>query len=592
MVKGIGYTIEGILAITAVFLFLLGSITVSQGQNWAEFRQEVSTEDLTVALEKTGYIEHAVRNGETGSLQNAFSTLPEIDTEVSGRISNLPINRNRIAFYVINEERYTQELREVKSSDKCYDDLEEINDRSEREVYRTDTLIPELSHHSETLYVADRDPTVNDGDGVRNYDSLWVDNGTKCQFDSDEGPFNVEEIFKWGNESFDMKYIDGNSEELRLYNATQPVRFQKTLNKPVNSVKTFNTIDTVNFTRLNNLQYDSAVIRKENAVEDINNSDNRAKMESFLREGSVLFLADLDQSNFDDGKFLNDAGFRHVDVSYKGGYSGSATSGFFTKSSASQEAETYFKGLDPSGTKSIEPSAKVLSSDQRDIQSGKAILKASEQYNFSEWNSKTKDMKEANPAKIEGEPESECYSANNRALTNKSFNFPEQNYHVINVELGSSNSFCNNNNVRGVKIDLDADGNFNNPNEGVYLNGESLRVDNRQYGLKIIPNGSETGCDEEGECVEFVYLGDREVELIPKRISFPNLNGKKIAMTGYERNYGETDRKLLASTIYWLRGDNVRFSGNRQPEGISTDIVSAIQNQTYMPYELNLRWAR
>jgi hypothetical protein len=205
-------------------------------------------------------------------------------------------------------------------------------------------------------------------------------------------------------------------------------------------------------------------------------------------------------------------------------------------------------------------------------------------------------MNAVDPSSVDGEPSSECYidsSGNDRdrALTETTLSFPESSVSVINAELGSSNSYCNNNNDRAIKIDFDDDGNYQDASEGPFLNGETVIIDGRQYGVTIIPAASDSNCDE-GDCLEFVYIGDRGVEIIPRRTSFPGFNGEKIALTGYQSEYSSDDLKVLASTINWLRGDQVSFSGQEQPEGLSTSTFSAIQNRTYMPYELNLRWSR
>jgi hypothetical protein len=205
-------------------------------------------------------------------------------------------------------------------------------------------------------------------------------------------------------------------------------------------------------------------------------------------------------------------------------------------------------------------------------------------------------MSDVNPSSVDGEPSSECYfdSSGNereRALTETTFNFPNSSVSVINAELGSSNSYCNNNNDRAIKIDLDDDGDYQEASEGPFLNGEAAVIDSREYGIIIVPAASDPGCDE-GDCLKFVYTGDKDVELIPRRVSFPNFNGEKIALTGYQSVYSSDDLKVLTSTINWLRGDQVTFTSQDQDQSISTNTFSAIQNRTYMPYELNLRWNR
>lgn len=594
--KGAGYSLEAIVAVATVFIFMFGALDIPSNQNWSQFREQTSAEDVTYALQKTGYINHALRNGETGSIQTAFSTVTERSTEVSGLVSNLPINDNRVGFYIINSERYTQNLRTIQSGDTCEGDLEEISTRSEEPVLRT-TGGALADDKNSVIYLGDLDPansTIGSGDGVTNYDSLWVDNGTECQFSNSEGPYSIEEIFKWDNGYYDFKSADASSDTMRLYNATQPVRFREVLRQRVNDVKTFTTVDTVNFSRLDSRTYNTVAFRKEQSLDDVSN--NREIVEEFLETGSILFLADLDQSYFEPGDFLSDAGFRYVDVPYQG--SPSWDGGYFPNSEAPQEVSTYFRGLNGQEVNlNIDPSTTVISDSERYLESGDPLLKSSERYDFSVWDTSTSSMNAVDPSSVDGEPSSECYvdsSGNDRdrALTETTnLGFPESSVSVINAELGSSDSYCNNNNDRAIKIDFDDDGDYQDASEGPFLNGETVIIDDRQYGVTIIPAASDSSCDE-GDCLEFVYIGDRGVEIIPRRTSFPGLNGEKIALTGYQSEYSTDDLKVLTSTINWLRGDQVSFTGQEQPEGLSTSTFSAVQNRTYMPYELNLRWSR
>jgi len=591
-VKGAGYALEAIVAIATIFVFVFGSLTVPPNQDWADFRETTSAQDLTYAMQQTGYINHALKNGETGSLQTAFSTVTERNIEVSGLVSNLPINENRVAFYVNESSRYTRQLKSVSGSE-CEGDLEEITGRSEDgRVLKTVESAP-INPDGNVTYLGDLDPsnTSSGGDGKVNYDSIWIDNGTQCQFSSAEGPYNIEEIFKWHGEYYDFKWVK-EDEEMKIYHATQPVRFRNMFNQKINDVETFTTIDTVNFTRLDSREYNTVVFRRKEPLNKIDSSDTKRRItEEFLQTGSILFLADLNSDYFETDDFLKDAGFKHLNVDYTG--TGNDVS--FSNGRASQEVQTYFKGL--KGDKSsldIDPSGKVISNSEPTIKSGRAILKSDDKnYDFSEWNVKTNSMT-SNQSPVQGAPKSDCYSESSNSLTNDTLSFPDSTYSIINAELGTSDNYCNNNDDRAIKIDFNDDGEYTDTNEGPFLNGESVVVDNREYGLKIPPHDSDStvGCNSVGGCAEFLMTGDRRVELIPRRTSFPGLDGQKIALTGYQNSYGEDDLKMLVATVNWLRGDQVRFTGNQDPEGISTNTFSAIQNETYMPYDINLRWSR
>jgi hypothetical protein len=60
----------------------------------------------------------------------------------------------------------------------------------------------------------------------------------------------------------------------------------------------------------------------------------------------------------------------------------------------------------------------------------------------------------------------------------------------------------------------------------------------------------------------------------------------------YELDYEEDDLKMVASTIYWLRDDNVRFKSTDQKSYTATKIVGGVENRLFLPYRLDLRWSR
>lgn len=589
--KGAGYSLEAIVAVATVILFVLGGLSIPESQDWSSFRGEVASDDLTYALQKSGYVDHALSEGEIGSVQTAVSTVAEGNVEISGLVSNLPIAENRIAFYIRPKNRFDQQIREVGSSptDECEGDLEEITNRSEAPVYRTTGgELANNYHDNETLYIADLDPRTVGGNDETDYDALWVDNGSRsCQFAEEDGPYYLDEIFKWENESYDFESVNEGEDEMRLYRSTQPVRFRKMLERPVNSVKTFVSIDAVNYTELESGDFDVGVVRGNDAVEQIDDG-NKTEVKNFMSDSSMLVLANLTSDKFDSNDFMSQSGFRYVDEPYNNPYSGSGVEGSFSENRDSQDTRTYFKGLEGvESDLSISP-PRVIADTQPTVESSPVLLKSStESYSFSNWNRTNTSMENISRSEVEGEPESECYPQES-SLTNGSLEFPDGNiYTFISAELGTSTSFCEENNVRGVKIDLSQDGSY--VDETTLLNDQIVEVANREYAINTFSNSSVCG---DGECVGFTYLGDRHVELISHRNSFPGYGGGRMAVSGYEKVYSDEDRKVLASVIHWLRGDQVSFEGLSPPGEISTSTISGIQDDTYLPYEVNMRWSR
>lgn len=85
MVKGIGYSIEVIIAITIVITFILGSIEINDNTEWSESEDDVSARDLTYVLSQSGYVSHTVKENEIGSLKTVASTISEKSTVYSIR---------------------------------------------------------------------------------------------------------------------------------------------------------------------------------------------------------------------------------------------------------------------------------------------------------------------------------------------------------------------------------------------------------------------------------------------------------------------------------------------------------------------------
>jgi len=171
----------------------------------------------------------------TGSLETAVSTITEDELAVSGTVENLPLNDASIGFTSTNhaglQERHTDPIRDVVNGDRCYGDLEEIEQQTGTSIKRTEDP---GDHDGVVLYLADTDPQVSGGTNSEiDYDTLYVDNQTRCQFSASEGPFYNDEFFRWNTsvsgayEYYDLKNIDGDSNQLTYYNATLPFQVKK-----------------------------------------------------------------------------------------------------------------------------------------------------------------------------------------------------------------------------------------------------------------------------------------------------------------------------------------------------------------------------
>lgn len=259
MVKGLGYALEAMMASVIIFLFIFGTVEVtSPDQDWNDYQRELAAQDLTYSMKASGKLTSFLKRGETGTLQTAFSEISDRDMETSGAVSNLPISHADIGYFTVPDKRENQSITQVDSNDRCYNDLQELERfaNASDPIYRTENSELE-DEHGVRLYFANTNPTgVEDVEASSGYDTLWVDKGEKeCQFSSEDGPFYLDQIFYWGNQSsgdpsdfYEFNEIDAeNSEEATFYQATQAYNISQTFQDEVNGIRTSTSLDMVDF---------------------------------------------------------------------------------------------------------------------------------------------------------------------------------------------------------------------------------------------------------------------------------------------------------------------------------------------------------
>lgn len=591
--KGAGYIIEGIVAALTIFIFAFGQSPADPAQDWSNFQNQMAANDLSYTLKETGDLNAILKRQHTGSLETAVATVTNGQLEASGTIDNLPLNDASIGFTSTNyaglQERHIDSIRDVEAGDTCSGDLEEIDNQPGTEVKRTEDP---GDHSGVVLYLADTDPQVSGGfSGATDYDTLYVDNQTRCQFSASEGPIYVDEIFRWNTstsseyEYYDLKNITGTSNQFTYYNASLPFHLKERMNKPINSIRTTQTVDTFNLATADITVYDIIVIRRQEAIEYLNdNPAEKDKMKTFISTKPVLILSNLSKSNVETG-FIAETGLKWMDLSY----TSQPDSPKFSQSSVSQKVETYFEGFD--GEKSditLPTGGKISSSNSESLTQDDLLLYAGEgEYNTTPWNATNNSMEPTDPDIIDGEPESACYSEDGdtsdetSSLTVGKFNFPDNQsdtdveYDVINTEMGKDT--CSS--VRALSIDLDRDGDYSGKNEGPFLRGEELKIESKRYRVEA----------KKSDSAEFTFIGNSKPEFVNYRSSFKDFSGDRLARIGYEDPYSEDDMKIISSTVYWLLGDTTEF-GSGESSSLSTTVLGSINQNVYMPYKVSLRW--
>lgn len=575
--KGIGYTLEGFLALLTILIFAISAMTVTQPtQDWNEFQEEVTAQDITHVMKTTGHLDEMIRRGETGSIATVAYELSDRSMQISGNLENIPIEEKRIGFHILPEDEITGLETDTVSSlnDQCEGQLGEID--SEHEIRRTVD-----QRHDTHLYLADSDPRNAAGfDGQINYDTFWVDNGTRCQFQSSDGPFYEDDFFYWGNrtdddnegEHYKIESVEDDGSEFDVHFASQIVSIRDEMRKPVNSIKTDINFNTFRFVSTDQEELDEfhAVVFRE--TESLNHLDNNRDMfDEYIQDNSMLAMIDLEDHHLENQ--LSFTGLKWIDLEEDQPVENAE----FTDFSESERVETLFQSQSGNlNNIDLEPGGSI-SSAHNTFTSTDNLVGSDGTYDTEEWNATNFNLDEVDEEDLpEGVPESECGEHREGEME-----FPEENYYVVSTHLGD----CNN--IWGVSIDLNDDGDFKEANEGPFVNGDSLIVDNRSYGVMIHP---ETHQDcEQGECVEFVFNGDKNFELVNYRTSFEDLNTYRFARMSYQEEYNNDELRLISSLLFWMT-DRPNSFGADGSTVTSVGVPGLIQNETVVPYRLDLRW--
>jgi len=566
--KGAGYSIEAILASLILFGFALNAVQVTGYEGWSEFQREIAAKDISYVLKETGNLETFLKNSDTGALQSTATAISDVDMSVSGTVEDLPIKELQLGFHKRPPDIHWNDTVSVADDDFCDGDLDELEDVSEASVRRTQNGSGTLEdRYGVRLYLVDSDPSIPGGfNGQVDYDSLYVDNGTRCVFRTEEGPYYLDDIFYWGNKTdaddgkfFDFKQYVDSSNEINIFEANRAVRFDKTLSKQLNGIDTDTSVDTFNFSTADIADNDVLVFTDSESLDLI--QDNALYFKNYMNQGSALFLMNLTETDL-DYDIMEDIGFQWFDRPRTSNPSRYTPA--FSQYSNSQVMETYFMGLDSESSEvSLGPGGRVISGQGPTQTSGDDLLFArNSQYNVSALDGEKSTAYTWSTINT-GQP---CTD------TETSFTFYGEVHDVRNLDLAKDPSDCGE--IRGLMIEQG--GSFKGP----YLEDEVVIIDGRRYVPRI----------QDSNNARFVFAGTDKIELINHRTVFENMTGERIARTSFEEDFSEADRDMLASLIYWLRGDTVRFTGGAGSTSIATSIYGGINEDVYMPYTVKMRW--
>jgi len=564
--KGAGYTIEAILVSLILFTFSFGAVEMPDGNDWSEYRDEVSARDLTFMIKKSGDLDNYLKNSNVEGVQTQLNEISGSNMRVSGTVENLPLNEIRVGFHKPPSKIHVNNTVNVQSGDRCDGNLVSLESNSEYPIRRTDSEYLE-NYHDTRLYFGDTDSEEPGGyNGERDYDTVWVDNATKCVFEEEEGPYNFNDIFLWGNTSdpdskhYELKDYDNITEEFVVYEAEKAAQIKNEMDSPVNGIETDTVVNTINFSTTGISTYDILVFQENETLPRIQSHSDH--LEDLATNTSMFFMMNMTKSDT-EYSIIEKIGFKWTEMNLPSASTHRAT---FSNYGVSETIESYFMGLSGQQSKvSLKPGGKVISNQASTETSREDILFAR---NIQYESTPLEDSKSTGWSSISGPCGDEFENT---------FDIPKRNYSTDTIQVQNIDTDINScNGPRGLKIDKNGDGDYSGP----HLEDEIVIINGRRYSPDI---SNPTNARLE-------FAGSRKVELVNHRKTLENMTGKRAARISYEDNYEQQDVKIIASTLYWLRGDKTQFQISDSSSTVSTTVIGGINNKLFMPYKLEMRW--
>lgn len=573
--KGFGYIIEGFASGIMLLLFLGGALLAYQpsATDWVDYRTEVSANDLSYVSEVTGDVERLVDDGETGSLETLYRSYSSGETSVETVEHDFLTEPLTAGIYVPEADRHTVSLTEVQSGDRCHGELSEIE---ADDIFRTEAGSGSLEdEHGVRLYIAENPDSLEEFSSM-DY-GIYVDNGTECNFATEDGPFLKEEMFFWGDRTndegssyYEIPRIDTDNEEMDAWETelAGEIRERARRSGYRNQGMMF---DGFNQTELQEtLPYDIVVFHGNEQIEVMDN--NPIEIERILQSSVVVLVADIEEDDLDSG-FLSNTGLRWVDLDTP-----SDTTARFSDSVEGVRMNQHFNsvGCYSCGALEKEPGGTVSSSSGNYIDAEDQRLVLQNIYDTSDWDAGAV-LNEDEDADEDNLLESECDPGH----WSGDIEFAEEGSEteeltVYSTELGLDETDCNN--EYAVQIDFEGNGELSDP----ILEQGGVEIFDREYVVDV------TG----GEDVEFSYAGDSTVELVNYREQFSERDIEGFARVGNITENGElggeTGENLVMLTALLFEMGRSPSSGTSDA-GVQT-FESGISDD--VPYSYSTRWDR
>lgn len=561
--KGVGYVVEAFTAIIVVFVFGAGFFLSqsSPGFSWTEYRTEIAAVDIEKTVLATGDLAELVESGSPGAVQRMYEDLSEGELSASTRVKGSPGAVTSVGVFVPPAKRNSVNFPGGGlAGDPCDGNLSEI--RSEAPIRKTNTG-GLANKYGVTLYLADSDPNLAGGfNGFTDYDTIYVDNGTRCDFRPSEGPIGFDEKFYWGDRvtpepgaHYEAQSFSSN--KLELYNASLMQELGQAASR--NTVReTQMVFDGFNMTE--DLDYDVALFHGSVAPSVL--ASNEAKVDGFLKTGSVVLASDLSKSQFQSNSFLADSRLKWVNLSVtsRGEFS-------FGPNEIGAEASAFFNsvGCYTCSSPATSTSNKVSSPGEQYIDPATQMITGTGSYDTSDWDNTTK----LNPGQLPGEaPMSSCSPDYFSGKVSVPKGISSVQRDVQMTHLGQGGSGCND--IYALNIDLDDDGTIDPGREAeATVEGDEIRIYDRTYRVNYEHSTEELSLDYVGndsyEYVNYVRrFSDQEIKgfaLMPDMVEGGEIGGRDgdtvvvgasallSAASGKSVSQSNADVSTLSSTI-------------------------------------------
>lgn len=577
MRKGIGYIIEGIAALIIVLGFVL-AISPSQDDvqtDWVDQRNEVMADDLSYVMKQSGSLDRFATRGDTGSIRSLGYRLSGGDFTLSGTIQRVPAQDLTVGWTIEEDDVEELQITEVDESDECSGQLEEI-DQSHEDSPIMRTQDPINGAH---LYLTDTDPDVAEGfDEFRSrpdYDTLWVDNGTRCQFAEEDGPFFKDDFFYGGDKEENGKFYEfkevEDDENLILHTADQPAFALNEIEESLEHTDPDIEFETIKFGS-DLPRYDVVVVRNSDTLETLEDEGFMDDYISFLEEqGSLVFMMDLEEEEVES--HLEEFGLEWVDHEIE---SGEFDSIGFGTSSMAVKMESFFNLMDGDRQEvEIEVESQILPVIEGSIVTRDPEVMGKE--GFEDGLDINENLDEG--SSLDGLPESDCSDPLHYG-GEVDFIGLEDPVTVATTPVDTDED------CRGtwlLSIDLEDDGSAD-ADIGTLRQGDEIMIGGETYTV---------GFGEDGEYGEEVFF-ETEREFRPGlAINSPVYGGTGSNPAIFMPNPDElngNDAKLLGSVLMGSRPDPPSF-GSEEGYFHETDMAGRIEDGGGLFYELNLRWS-